>query len=29
VDRDTLDRTPKRSFDWYRALVTTGTLTGS
>jgi beta-glucosidase len=26
VDRDTLDRTPKRSFDWYRALVTSGTL---
>jgi len=29
VDRDTLDRTPKRSFDWYRALVTSGTLANS
>jgi beta-glucosidase len=27
VDQETLDRTPKRSFDWYRQLVTTGTLT--
>jgi beta-glucosidase len=29
VDRDTLDRTPKRSFDWYRALVTSRTLVDS
>ena len=29
VDRETLDRSPKRSFDWYRGLVTTGTLPGS
>jgi beta-glucosidase len=29
VDLDSLDRTPKRSFDWYRALVTSGTLANS
>ena len=26
VDESTLERTPKRSFEWYRRLVTTGTL---
>jgi len=26
VDETTLERIPKRSFDWYRRLVTTGTL---
>jgi beta-glucosidase len=26
VDETTLERTPKRSFEWYRRLVTTGTL---
>jgi beta-glucosidase len=29
VDRETLDRTPKRSFEWYRSLVSTGTLAAS
>lgn len=29
VDRGTLERTPKRSFDWYRGLVTTGILANS
>jgi beta-glucosidase len=29
VDLKTLDRTPKRSFDWYRSLVTAGTLAAS
>ncbi len=29
VDRETLDRTPKRSFDWYRGVATTGTLANS
>ncbi len=29
VDQETLQRTPKRSFDWYRQLATTGTLTVS
>jgi beta-glucosidase len=29
VDRNTLERTPKRSFDWYRRLVTAGTLAPS
>jgi beta-glucosidase len=29
VDRNTLERTPKRSFDWYRSLVTAGTLASS
>ncbi|HEU4915773.1 MAG TPA: GH1 family beta-glucosidase [Acidimicrobiia bacterium] len=29
VDRETLDRTPKRSFDWYRGIVTAGTLAAS
>jgi beta-glucosidase len=27
VDRQTLDRMPKRSFDWYRGLIGAGTLT--
>jgi beta-glucosidase len=26
VDETTLERIPKRSFEWYRRLVTTGTL---
>ena len=29
VDRETLDRTPKRSFEWYRGIVTAGTLAAS
>jgi beta-glucosidase len=26
IDENTLERTPKRSFEWYRKLVTTGVL---
>jgi beta-glucosidase len=29
VDRQTLDRTPKRSFDWYREIIGAGTLAAS
>jgi beta-glucosidase/6-phospho-beta-glucosidase/beta-galactosidase len=29
VDPQTLDRTPKRSFDWYRGMIGAGTLAAS